>query len=100
MPNRFTPLIPIDLISPNDKASLGIVGASRNLIDGKYLLGGTQQFPTNPIADLYVAGYDKNIRRTFQITNGINADLSSVMQGLSFHTLFNLIIEFLPAIHQ
>ena len=90
LPNRFTPLIPINLISPNDKASLGLVDASRNLIDGKYLLGGLQSFQTNPIADLYVAGYDQNIRRIFQVTNQINADLSGVMQGLSFHTLFNL----------
>lgn len=90
LPNRFTPLIPIDLISPADKATLGLVDASRNLIDGKYLLGGAQQFLTNPIADLYVAGFDKNIRRTFQVTNTINADLSSLLPGLSIHTLFNL----------
>ena len=90
LPYRFTPLIPIDLISPNDKASLGVVEASRNLIDGKYLLGGAQQFATNPIADLYSAGYDKNIRRVFQVTNEISANLSSVLPGLSFHTLFNL----------
>lgn len=90
LPNRFTPLIPISLISPNDKASLGLVEASRNLIDGKYLLGGLQSFQTNPIADLYVAGYDKNIRRTFQVSNEINADLSGALKGLSFHTMFNL----------
>lgn len=90
LPHRFTPLIPVDLISPNDKASLSLANASRNLIDGKYLLGGSQQFLTNPIADLYVAGYDKNIRRTFQVTNEINADLTSVLKGLSVHTLFNL----------
>jgi TonB-linked SusC/RagA family outer membrane protein len=90
LPNRFTPLIPIDLISPNDKVSLGIANASRNLIDGKYLLGGLQSFQTNPIADLYVAGYDINISRVFQVTNEINADLGSVLKGLSFHTLFNL----------
>ena len=90
LPNRLTPLIPVDLISPNDKASLAIVAASRNLIDGKYLLGGLQSFQTNPIADLYVAGYDKNIRRTFQVSNEINANLSGILPGLSFHTLFNL----------
>jgi TonB-linked SusC/RagA family outer membrane protein len=88
--NRITPLIPISLISPNDKNSLGLVGGSRNVIDGKYLLGGTQQFQTNPIADLYAAGYDLNIRRTFQVTNAIDANLNSVLSGLSFHTLFNL----------
>ena len=90
LPHRFPPLIPIDLISPADRASLGVVGASRNLIDGRYLLGGTQQFATNPIADLYSAGYDKNIRRVFQVTNEISANLSSLVPGLSFHTLFNL----------
>ena len=90
LPNRFTPLIPVSLISPNNKAALGVVAASRNLIDGQYLLGGLQSFQTNPIADLYVAGYDKNIQRVLQVTNEINADLSAVLQGLSFHTLFNL----------
>ena len=90
LPNRFTPLIPINLISPNDKASLALVAGSRNIIDGKFLLGGLQGFQTNPIADLYAAGYDKNIRRTFQVTNENNADLSGLIPGLSFNTLFNL----------
>ena len=90
LPNRFTPLIPISLISPNDEASLAVVEASRNLIDGQYLLGGLQAFQTNPIADLYSSGYDKNIQRVLQVTNTINADLSGILQGLSFHTLFNL----------
>lgn len=89
LPQRVTPLIPIDLISPTDKASIGIVKASHNVIDGKYLLGGTQQYTSNPIADLYAAGYDDNVRRTFQITNGIDANLGSLLQGLSLHTLFN-----------
>lgn len=90
LPNRFTPLIPIDLVPPGDKASLALVNGSRNVIDGRYMLGGAQQFPTNPIADLYVGGYDKNIRRTFQVTNAIDVKLSSLLEGLSFHTLFNL----------
>lgn len=90
LPNRFTPLIPINLISPDDKASIGIVNASRNLLDGQYLLGGLQSFQTNPIADLYAAGYDKNIQRVLQVTNEINADLRGLLKGLSFHTLFNL----------
>jgi len=90
LPNRVTPLIPISMISPTNKSLLGIVDASRNIIDGKYLLGGAQQFLSNPIADLYSAGYDINIRRVFQVTNQINADLGSAVKGLSFHTLFNL----------
>ena len=90
LPNRFIPLIPVSLIPPDRKELLGVVDASRNLIDGQYLLGGLQSFQTNPIADLYSAGYDNNIRRVFQVTNTINADLSGIMKGLSFHTLFNL----------
>lgn len=90
LPNRFTPLIPVSLISRNSSAALDLVKASRNLINGQYLLGGLQSFQTNPVADLYSAGYDNNIRRVFQVTNTINADLSGVLQGLSFHTLFNI----------
>jgi TonB-linked SusC/RagA family outer membrane protein len=90
LPNRFTPLIPVSLISRNSSAALDLIKASRNLIDGQYLLGGLQSFQTNPIADAYSAGYDNNIRRVFQVTNTINADLSGVLQGLSFHTLFNI----------
>jgi len=90
LPNRFTPLIPTSLISRNSSAALDLVKASRNLIDGQYLLGGLQSFQTNPIADLYSAGYDNNIRRVFQVTNTIDADLSGALQGLSFHTLFNI----------
>jgi TonB-linked SusC/RagA family outer membrane protein len=90
LPNRFAPLIPVDLISRNSSAALDLVKGSRNLIDGQYLLGGLQSFQTNPIGDLYSAGYDDNIQRVFQITNTINADLSGVLKGLSFHTLFNI----------
>jgi TonB-linked SusC/RagA family outer membrane protein len=90
LPNRFTPLIPTSLISRNSSAALDLVKASRNLIEGQYLLGGLQSFQTNPIADLYSAGYDNNIRRVFQVTHTINADLSGALPGLSFHTLFNI----------
>nr|WP_294876009.1 SusC/RagA family TonB-linked outer membrane protein [uncultured Pedobacter sp.] len=90
LPHRITPLIPASLISPDAKSSLDLVKSSRNIIDGEYLLGGAQQFQTNPLADLLVGGYDKFIRRTFQVTNGIDFNLNRVVQGLSFHTLFNL----------
>jgi len=90
LPFRFSPLLPVDLISRTSTASLDAVKASRNLIDGRYLLGGLQSFQTNPIADLYSAGYDNNVQRTLQVTNTVNADLSGVIPGLSFHTLFNL----------
>lgn len=90
LPHRFTPLIPLSMIPTNYAAGQAFIKASRNVINGQYLLGGTQQFPTNPIADLYVGGYDKTIRRSFQVTDGIDFNLKNLLQGLSFHTLFNL----------
>lgn len=90
LPNRFSTLIPVNMISDDAKSSLDLVKSSRNIIDGQYLLGGSQQFLANPLADLYVAGYDKFVRRIFQVTNGIDFNLNKVLKGLSFHTLFNL----------
>lgn len=50
-PERLTPLIPIDMIDPLDKNSLNLAAASGNIIDGKYLLGGSQENPTNPLPE-------------------------------------------------
>ncbi|WP_026768368.1 SusC/RagA family TonB-linked outer membrane protein [Asinibacterium sp. OR53] len=90
LPQRFTPLIPLSLISGSDATSQGYIKANRNIINGQYLLGGTQQYATNPIADLYFGGYDKFVQRSFQVTNAINVNLKNLLQGLSFHTLFNI----------
>lgn len=90
LPNKFTPLIPLNMISPDNTTAAAFIKASRNLIDGQYLLGGSQQFPTNPLADLYVGGYDKFIRRNFQVTNNVDVNLNNLLEGLSFHTLFNI----------
>lgn len=88
-PHKFAPLIPIDQISPNDKASLAIVGGTRYVVDGKYLMGGSQEFLTNPFASLAVNNYTKNIRRVFQLTQKIDVNLEQITKGLSFHTMLN-----------
>jgi TonB-linked SusC/RagA family outer membrane protein len=85
-PYRFSPLIPISMIEENDPLSQIQVQNSNYLIDGKYLLGGTQQHLTNPFADIYAAGYNKGTTRQFQFTNTINIDLGSTLPGLSFGT--------------
>lgn len=85
-PNRFAPLLPIDMIEPTDSASLVFVNNSRNLINGKFLLGGTQLDPTNPFATIYAGGNSVNNSRQFQFNTGIHADLSNVLKGLSFHS--------------
>lgn len=84
-PQRFTPLIPINLVAGNSSGAQASVKDSRNIIDGMYLLGGTQQYLNNPIADVYAGGYDNFTSRQFQYTNGIDVDLRNMLKGLSFH---------------
>lgn len=89
-PNRIAPLIPISLIDPNDKASLTMLENSKNLIDGKYFLSGTQVDQTNIFADYHAGGYSKWTSRQLQFDTGIDIDLAKVLKGLSFHTQFGM----------
>lgn len=84
-PHRFAPLIPVGSVTTGSKSAQTLVSGSRNIIDGKYLLSGTQQFLTNPISDVYAAGYNIFTSRQFQYTSGIDVDLKNVLKGLSFH---------------
>jgi TonB-linked SusC/RagA family outer membrane protein len=89
LPNKYAPLLPISMIAPDSADVLLLAENSKNIIDGQYILGGTQEYLTNPLADLYVGGYLEYVNRVLQLTNTINIDLSSVVKGLSFHTRFN-----------
>lgn len=89
-PNRFTPLIPIDYIEASDLASQILVNNSSNLIDGKYLFGGTQQDQSNAIATIYGGGTNVYTSRQFQSTTGIKANLGNILEGLTFQTTFGL----------
>lgn len=89
-PNRFSPLIPVSMIEESDVASWNLVNNSDNLIDGKYVLGGTQLDQTNPIAGIYAGGKNTYNSRQFQFNAGVNADLSNALKGLSFHSLFGV----------
>ncbi len=86
LPHKYAPLIPLSLIAPDSAAVLQLGNNSRNIIDGAYLLGGSQEYLTHPFADLYVGGYTKNISRILQVTNGINVDFGQWVNGLSFQT--------------
>lgn len=84
----LTPLIPISMIESNDESSQTLIANSSNVVDGKYLLGGTQSIQTNPFAAMYAGGYNTYNSRQFQFDCGINMDLGSVLKGLSFKTMF------------
>ncbi|MFA9191417.1 SusC/RagA family TonB-linked outer membrane protein [Flavobacterium sp. FZUC8N2.13] len=89
-PFRYTPLIPIDLIEASDEASQLLIRNSKNLVDGRFLLGGNQLEMTNPFAAAYAGGNSNFISRQFQFNTGVDANLNSFMKGLSLHTDFGI----------
>ena len=88
-PNRVAPLIPISYLDPNAVQPGQALSSSNNIIDGKYFLaaGRSNADWTNIIADYYAAGKSTWTSRQFQFDAGVNADLRSLLQGLSFHTM-------------
>lgn len=84
----LVPLIPISSIDPNDETSKILIENSNHLIDGKYLLGGTQNQQTNAFAAMYAAGYNKYTSRKMQFDAGLKFDLHKILEGLSFKTHF------------
>ncbi|SKB45641.1 TonB-linked outer membrane protein, SusC/RagA family [Parapedobacter luteus] len=89
-PHRFAPLIPISMIEADDEESMRLVGLSSNLIDGRYLLGGTQLDQTNPFADIYAGGSNTYTSRQFQFNTAVDFDLRNVLPGLSFSSMFGM----------
>ncbi|HEY1113552.1 MAG TPA: SusC/RagA family TonB-linked outer membrane protein [Chitinophagaceae bacterium] len=87
-PYRFSPLIPLDMIEAEDSLSQLLVKNSSHVIDGKYLLGGTQLDQTNPFAAIYAGGNNRFVSRQFQFNTGIGANLGNLLKGLTFHTNF------------
>jgi TonB-linked SusC/RagA family outer membrane protein len=89
-PNWFSPLIPVDMIDTYNSSLQTIVDNSNHLIDGKYLLGGNSTDQTNAFADMLAAGYIKNKNRTFMFNVGVDANLGSILKGLSFKTSYSV----------
>ncbi|NLR77130.1 SusC/RagA family TonB-linked outer membrane protein [Chitinophaga eiseniae] len=87
-PYRFAPLIPLDRIEGDDEASNVLVKNSNHIIDGKYLLGGTQLDQTNPFAAIYAGGNNRYVSRQFLFNTGVNADLKNLLKGLTFRATF------------
>jgi TonB-linked SusC/RagA family outer membrane protein len=81
-PNLFAPLVPMNLIDPEN----AILKGHKNNINDTYLLGGTSSYQTNPIAAAYSGGTNKLVQRTFSFNNRIDFDLGNSVKGLAFHT--------------
>ena len=81
-PNLFAPLLPFDLIPPDN----ALLKSRKNDVNDMYLLGGTTSYLTNPIANGFSGGVTELVRSTFSFNDRINIDLNKIVQGLSFHT--------------
>ncbi len=92
-PNWFAPLLPINMIDLADPDMEAMVENARTVLDGKYLIGGTQNDRTHTFGDMLAAGYVKNKSRTFMFKVGALADLSGILEGLSFKTSYSLDYE-------
>jgi len=93
-PFEFTPLLPFDLIDPENP----LLKSRKNDVDGQYLIGGNSKFVTHAIGDVYAAGTSQVIWRNFSFNNRINFDLNKITQGLSFHT--NISFDYYLAYNQ
>lgn len=89
-PNSVSPLIPLTYLEENDLLSWPTINASNYIIGGKYFLGGTQIYPTNPIADAYAAGDNKFVSRQFQFNTRFDLNLKSLFKGLYFRTKYGV----------
>ena len=84
-PNQYVPLIPISMVTDLDPNNTLVSGRKRD-VDGKYLIGGNNNYQTHPIGNLYAAGEVAAMWRVFSFNNRINFDLDKWVKGLSFKT--------------
>ena len=84
----LVPFIPISYVEESDIVTQKMIENSNYVIDGQYMLGGTQSLQTNPFAGMYAAGYSKQTNRQMQFDLGLNFDLESLLQGLKFKVKF------------
>jgi TonB-linked SusC/RagA family outer membrane protein len=100
LPWQYSPLLPTDLISrlPSSAAAQLLAKNSKYIINGNSLLGGTQQYQTNPFADLLSGSYNTNVRRTFQVSDAVNVDLGNTVKGLSLQT--KVFLDFVTSYNQ
>ena len=81
-PHLYTPLLPIDLIDPENDLLRG----RKNDVNGQYLLGGDANNLNTPFGNGYAGGVLERVERNFAFNNRINFDLGRLTDGLSFHT--------------
>lgn len=77
-PNYSPVLIPVDMIIDEE-----LVSSAANLIDGKYLLGGTTEFPYSAYGEMVSSGTRSSIGRLLRTNTGLDFNLDFITLGLT-----------------
>jgi TonB-linked SusC/RagA family outer membrane protein len=83
LPNSFPVLIPVSEVGDP------VVAESAEIIDGKYILGGTNQFRNNIYGNFAMGGHKVIQQRTAQVNTGLNFNFDKLVKGLSAKTHFS-----------
>lgn len=83
LPNSFPVLIPVSEVGDP------VVAESAEIIDGKYILGGTNQFRNNIYGNFALGGHKVIQQRTAQVNTGLNFNFDKLVKGLSAKTHFS-----------
>ena len=89
-PNLIAPLIPLSYIEENNASVWATINNSNYLIDGKYFLGASDAFKTNPLADAIAAGDSKYVSRQFQFNTKFDINLKGITEGLFFRAKYGI----------
>lgn len=84
LPNTQTLMIPLSRIS-----NPGIIPAS-SIIDGQYVLGGSNVYQTSLLGDMTRSGSDMTMNRYMQFNTGFDLNLKGITKGLSAKGLLSL----------
>lgn len=89
LPNYYPVLIDASLLSPEQQVAA-------KLVDGKYVLGGTSEYPVNIYGELALNGYNTRTTRILQNNTSLDFDLKGITEGLtaSAYLTFDMNNEF------
>ena len=81
-PNLYAPLLPINLIDPENPTLI----ARKNDVDGEFIFGGTTNYTSSAYSNGYAGGLFNGVGRRYTFNDRLNFDLDAITEGLSFHT--------------
>lgn len=81
-PNLYSPLLPINLIDPEN----ALLQARKNDVNGELIFGGTTNYTSSVFSNGYAGGLFNGVGRRYTFNDRLNFDLGAITEGLSFHT--------------